>query len=144
MLNSMKQKTLIYLLIYTCLILGSGFIAGKAYQRHEFFKAHHKMMKKGGHEFKRHDKKRTHYQEKMLKKLTEKLSLTPEQVNQVQAISARHHEEMTVLQKEVKGKFSAHRETFRAQINDILTPEQKVIFEKMKHKRRQKKGHSKH
>ncbi len=73
--------------------------------------------------------------QRMLKEFTSKLNLTPDQQQKVSAILDDTGKKITTLREEVHPKFEAIRNSTRAQIREILTPEQQkkfdVISEKM-------------
>ena len=72
-----------------------------------------------------------HFQEKMLKRFDARLHLTPDQEKEVAAILAQKRGKIDALRSEIRPKFEAIRKTTRAEIRQILTPEQQTKFDKM-------------
>ena len=77
--------------------------------------------------------KRPHH-ERMLDKLSSRLSLTPEQKTKMAAIFEAKRSRIEALMAEGRPKFDAVREETRAEIRKILTPEQIAKFETLEAK----------
>lgn len=79
--------------------------------------------------------------EKMKEHLTKALNLTPEQVKKVDAIDEKYEgEEIKLIEqrKQVHERLKELRDKRKEELNTILTPEQKVKFEKLQAERKKK------
>ena len=77
--------------------------------------------------------------ERRLERMTERLSLTPEQVEQIKPIMDQHFVEMDAFRKErqaerekVRGQMKAMHDEHYAEIKTVLTPEQAATLDQMK------------
>ena len=76
-----------------------------------------------------------HFQEKMLSRFNEKLSLTPDQRDRVAFILAQKRSKIDALRQEMRPKFEEIRNGTRAEIRVMLTPEQQAKFDTMEAER---------
>jgi Spy/CpxP family protein refolding chaperone len=65
----------------------------------------------------------------MLDRLTETLSLTPEQRGQLEEILKRSRTRAAAAQQDVRARFETEQRTLREEIRAILTPAQRTRFE---------------
>lgn len=97
-------------------MFGLGVVTGSAwqtYRNHHFFAA------------------RTVYAERRIKRMTTQLHLSPQQAESLSAIFQKAHDRATEVNEEVKWDLEdIHRDSVHA-IRELLTPEQRVEFEKL-------------
>ena len=128
MFDFSNRKTILYIVIYTVLIFGSGVFIGKCSFTHS----------KGKHWNKSH----TYQHKDKIKKLVKALSLTTEQEAQLTAIVEKHKASMKEMDTRVKETFKQARDQKIAEINAILTPEQQEKFRLLMEKyKKHRKGH---
>lgn len=65
----------------------------------------------------------------MLDRLTETLSLTPEQRGQLEGILKQSRTRVAAAQQDVRARFETEQRTLREEIRAILTPAQRTRFE---------------
>lgn len=84
------------------------------------------------------------FREKISNRLSSKLDLTTEQKNKVDSILEDNHKKTKAIFDETRPKMEAIRKSTDEEIKAVLTPEQKVKFEKLREKREEKikKWHS--
>lgn len=73
-----------------------------------------------------------------LDRLSEELSLTPEQLETVRGIVRQHGTELRRLREESMNQTRARIREMNAQISAVLTPEQKVKFEEVLERQRER------
>ena len=124
-----NRKVLFYLVVYTLLIFLSGLLIGKCLSNDG------RRQHWGKH--------RTYSHHMMTERFTKSLSLTPLQVTQLEVILDKHKESIMEIRQDIRKSFKVHREKKIAEIDAILTPEQKIKFKEMreKHKRKRHRRH---
>lgn len=87
---------------------------------------------------KRHKEGRGNPQVRVVKMMTERLSLTEEQAEKIKAILGETYEQYDAIRKEIdpkiaeyKPRFEAARQQGRERMREVLTPEQLPKFEEM-------------
>ncbi len=75
---------------------------------------------------------------KHLKKLSERLSLTPEQTEQVRPIIRRNMEQLNRLRSQSVAETRSVVEAMQREISEKLTPEQRVKFEELNRQMRER------
>jgi Spy/CpxP family protein refolding chaperone len=79
-------------------------------------------------------------EEKVLKRFTRELDLTPEQRVAVGELLRGQRERIKAAKEEVRPRMEAIREETRARIRALLKPEQAEAFERFEEKRRRRHG----
>lgn len=125
-----NRKALLYLSVYTVLVLMSGVFIGK-------------WVDNEGKFGKRHHWKKYHYShpQKMTDKFAQKLDLTDKQKGQLFTILETHKTSIQAMRKKMRGEFKLIRDQRVSDINAILSSEQQEKFAKMQKK--YEKRHSK-
>jgi Spy/CpxP family protein refolding chaperone len=77
----------------------------------------------------------------MMSRLQSRLQLAPEQKTQVQPIIDRTSADMVAIRRETTKRVSKRIEETNREISVLLTPEQKVKFDKMEAERRKRLGY---
>lgn len=83
---------------------------------------------------------RSKMREKIQAKITADLGLSPEQVAKVSPLIDRHMEELDSLNQEHHRQISASMSRQRDRIADILTPDQRIVFEAKEREREQRRS----
>jgi len=88
-------------------------------------------------------KRHEHRSKKLLKKFNRNLSLNEEQRNEVENILNAKIEKVKKLRKKIRPQFKKIRQSARAEIRALLTPEQASKFDTMveEHEKRRKERH---
>jgi len=71
---------------------------------------------------------------RMTDRLSQKLSLTPDQKEKVGAIVRSHRDRIKALTSQVQPQFEEEKKLFASDINKVLTPEQQEKFAKLRAK----------
>lgn len=128
MFDFSNRKTVLYIVIYTVLIFGSGVFIGKC-----------SFVQSKGKQWNKHH---TYQQKDKIKKLVEVLSLTSDQEIQLTAIVEKHKSSMKDMDNHVKDTFQQARDQKIFEINAILTPEQQEKFKELIEKyKKHRKGY---
>jgi hypothetical protein len=71
---------------------------------------------------------RNRYRARIMKRITEELSLSSAQVTAVEAIFVRRERQLDLLRTHVEPRLDSLRDQMRVSIDSVLTPEQRVKF----------------
>ncbi len=123
-----NKKIVFYLVCYTILIFLSGLFIGNSFS---FTRQHHRYRECRKPKI----EKRLCYSKK---RFYQKLNLTAEQTKQLESILEKHQKSIEQMRSSFKKDFKSIKDQKIAEINSILTSEQKGKFSKIREKRNKK------
>lgn len=134
------KKTIIYAVVLVVVSLVAGAVGGMAVQKYAFLKKRHAFMRQLRDRKFDMGKFRDAGRNQILKRLSEQLNLTEEQKAKVKVTLEGARDQVNAVSADVMKKVIAIREDTNTQIKAVLTPEQKVKFEKLSEELKNKFG----